>query len=187
MGGSVVTALPRRLFARRRGASHTRIQGRVRDADHGRTLAHVSVVVRREGLELALRTDATGAFDAGPMGDGPVEILVQAPGYLPLRVEGAVPHRGELAALELRVVSVRSELLRRYAALLAPHLPPAASLGLATPRELASLASAFVDQGTLRELRMLVEVACYGEDRAAASWLDRVDALGQGLRAPRGS
>jgi len=126
-----------------------------------------------------------GAFGFDPP-EGAATVRIEAPGFAPQTLEGRIPHRGEWAPLEVRLVPLRAELLRRYGVALATIVPPHEKLGLRTPRELALLALRHrpsLDPNALRALRGWVEVACFGADAPPPDALDRLGKLVHDLGA----
>ncbi len=182
-------SMPARLFGTLRLPSDRRVAGRVLDGERGRPIAGAEVRLRSDdATELLCLTGLDGTFAWASAPKGAVELFVAAAGHAPTAHAGEVPHRGELAALELSLVPLRAEIMRRYAAAIEPHLAPGERLGLRTPRELANalVKSARVrkirlDGRKLTALRELVESACYADGAARPEALAEVTKLASEL------
>lgn len=174
-------AAPPRATSRQ--ALDHRLAGRVLDAERASTIAGARVCLL--GASVSAVTGSQGEFDLGTVAAGTYTLEAVRQGYARLVVSIVVPHRGEHASMELRLVPLRAEILRVYGAALAPYVPRDAKLGLRTPRELAQVAR-FAPVASVAALQRLVEESCYGPAVPDAETLARVEALSGTLPTPSG-
>jgi hypothetical protein len=180
---------PRKLFATLRLASDRRVRGRVRDADRNLPLAGVQLRLAGNGVEHRVQSGLKGEFafpDVEGL-SGAVVLHAELAGHLAFEIEGTFPHRGEWAALELRLAPLRAELMRRYDAALAPYLREGERLGRRTPKELhdaALKAPSAPRRAPLAALRHLVEDRCFGKRGVDSDALQEAERLAQRLDGP---
>jgi len=169
-----------RILGTLRISADRRVAGQVIESDRGRPLPGVRVQLQLEGAAEERITDEEGRFSFGELPSGPVELRFTRDAYVTTTRRGLLPHRGELAVLDIALLPLRARLLRLYGEALAPYLPGRDQLGPRTPRELESLVLArttgpLFDRGALRSLRHVVEESCFGAAGAQPESLQRLE------------
>lgn len=126
------------------GARDTRrrdVAGVALDADEGDALVGARVRLSTAGgSALEARTEGDGSFHVADVPEGRWTIRVEHEGYEAREAEVEVPHRGALAALQVRLRSLRQLALRKYAPLAEALAPERRWWAFWTPRELAERA-----------------------------------------------
>ncbi len=147
----------------------TTLDGQVVDASFGRPVAAAvlelapATAASTTSSERTLHTTADGRFIAHQLPPGHYLIVVTAPGYLPQRFPAAIPHRGELRGISVRLEPIRVRLLEEWRRVAQRLLGQESRLRTATPRELLEQfgrlrATALTSGTTTRELRRLTEL-----------------------------
>lgn len=126
----------------RRAPSSTRhVAGEVWDAHLEQPLpgAVLRVVGGDEATLARATTDTRGRFQLLDLSDGHHTLVIERAGFVPELLPIAVPHRGRMARVRLRLVPWRAMALEAYRELLATRLAGAARFGRNTPREVEAL------------------------------------------------
>jgi hypothetical protein len=80
--------------------------------------------------------DARGRFTVEGLPAARYQFTLFAPGYLPVRFDRELPHRGELRGVRVQLQPVRAEILSIYRQVAVGWLPEARLIDTWTPREL---------------------------------------------------
>lgn len=150
------------------------IGGVVLDADESQTLPAARVELRAGLDTIATTSDDAGRFSLHDVPEGRWALRVACDGYEPRETTFAVPHRGALSSLEVRLRSLRQLALRRYQPLADALAPARRWWAFWTPRELADRASASVRRD-VDAVTLAVEEAVYA---SAAPEERRIDEIG---------
>lgn len=129
----------------------TTLEGQVLDASFGRPVGGAVLTVQPTAAlapgasepQLARTVHATeeGRFAVSQLAAGRYLVEVTAPGYLPQRFPAAVPHRGELRGISVRLEPIRVRLLGEWRRVAQSLLDQESRLRTATPRELLEQAA----------------------------------------------
>ena len=172
----------------------TTLDGQVVDASFGRPVAGavlaLSAAPAAGGSDPApartVHATADGRFIVNQLPPGSYQVVVNAPGYLPQSFPAAVPHRGELRGVSVRLEPIRVRLLDQWRRVAQRLLGQEARLRTATPRELLEqfgrlrAAPSLTYGATTRELRRLtelVEQAYYSPRVCTPAMLDEATRL----------
>jgi hypothetical protein len=109
--------------------------GVVWDAPFDRPVA-AQVRVVGGGASQTVACDARGRFTVENLPPGKCLFTIFAPGYLPVRFERELPHRGELRGVRVNLQPLRAEILAIYKQVTLGFLPELRFAALWTPREL---------------------------------------------------
>ncbi|MSP15727.1 MAG: DUF4129 domain-containing protein, partial [Myxococcales bacterium] len=112
------------------------------------------------GPEGAVRTDHAGCFTL-ELAPGMHRGEARAHGYITAHFSAALPHRGELRGVRVRLVLVREQVFALYREVALPLLPHPNLVGIWTPRELLTHVRALAPAGALATLTDFVEEACF--------------------------
>lgn len=157
----------------------TTLEGQVLDASFGRPVSGAVLTVQPTAAlgpgasepQLARTVNASheGRFAVSQLAAGRYVVEVTAPGYLPQSFPAAMPHRGELRGISVRLLPIRVRLLGEWRRVAQSLIDQESRLRTATPRELleqaARLRGAALAYGAagdaLARLTDLVEQAYY--------------------------
>jgi hypothetical protein len=151
------------------------LSGRVRDALTKRPVA--AELQLSDGLQVrTLPLPESGDFSCEGLGPGLARVRIQSPTHLVYDRQIALPHRGELRALEIELSPIRARLLDRYLEL-ARVLQ--VTTQHATVREVAAQlrSRARKPSASLEALRRLVEEAYWGPRPATMTVLEEAERL----------
>ena len=157
----------------------TTLEGQVLDASFGQPVGGAVLTVQPTAalgpgasepqLARTVNVSPEGRFAVSQLAAGRYMVEVTAPGYLPQSFPAAMPHRGELRGISVRLLPIRVRLLGEWRRVAQSLLDQESRLRTATPRELleqaarlrgAALAYA-VAGDALARLTDLVEQAYY--------------------------
>lgn len=182
----------------------TTLDGQVIDASFGRPVGGATVTLQPVAggtgltppgsdpkLARTVYASAEGRFAASQLPAGRYLVEVTAPGYLPQRFPAAVPHRGELRGVSVRLEPIRVRLLGQWQRVAQRLLGQESRLRTATPRELLEqfgrLRTAAAGYGTtardLQRLTDLVENAYYSPRVCTAEMLAEAARLADSVLA----
>ena len=183
----------------------TTLDGQVVDSSFGRPVGGAAVTLQPVAggtgltppgsdpkLARTIYASAEGRFAASQLPAGRYLVEVTAPGYLPQRFPAAVPHRGELRGVSVRLEPIRVRLLGQWQRVAQRLLGHEARLRTATPRELLEqfgrlrTAAAVGYGATARDLQRLtdlVEQACYSPRVCTADMLAEAARLADSVLA----
>ncbi len=140
-------------------ANRSEVGGTVLDAITGEPVAGAMIAIG----DLTSQTDARGRFSIDVRARGATELSVVAKEHVALTLPIALPHRGELSSLSIRLAGRRATTfaaLRRVASQLSPSSDASAAL---TQRELLEvLRGRGASPPALPRLVTVIESACYG-------------------------
>lgn len=174
-----------RLLSSLRGRVDHGVTGVVVDAADDRPLPTATVVARSADGSRAAAVDETGRFAFESLPAGPLVVDIAAPGYVGERFNRALPHRGELRGVRVRLVPVRARIFDVWRRVAAPLYPSPRVAETMTPRELYR----HVDRGrilpsdSLEALTALVELAVWGARAPSGDELAAVERLARQLTA----
>ncbi|MCB9591308.1 MAG: carboxypeptidase regulatory-like domain-containing protein [Sandaracinaceae bacterium] len=151
------------------------VAGIALDADEGEPIAGARVELTGPGEPLSAVSDDAGAFAIAEVPDGRWTIRVEHASYESREAIVDVPHRGALAALQVRLRSLRQVALRKYAPLAEALVPQRRWWAFWTPRELADRARASV-RGDVEEVTRAVEEVVWSAGPPAP---DSVEEIGR--------
>lgn len=183
----------------------TTVDGQVVDASFGRPVGGAAVTLQPVAggtgltppgsdpkLARTVHASAEGRFAVSQLPAGRYLVEVTAPGYLAQRFPAAVPHRGELRGVSVRLEPIRVRLLGQWQRVAQRLLGQEARLRTATPRELLEqfgrlrTAAAVGYGATARDLQRLtdlVEQAYYSPRICTAEMLAEAARLADSVLA----
>jgi hypothetical protein len=158
-----VTESRPRLLSSLRPPTDRGISGVVIELGANRALPTAVVEVTAGEVARAAAVDENGGFAFEELPPGPVTVVVQAPGFVAEKFARALPHRGELRGLRVRLTPLREKIFEAYQKVAIPLMPDPQLAATWTPRELLRHVETrlfLVDE--LATLTALVEVAYFG-------------------------
>lgn len=174
----------------------TTLEGQVIDASFGRPVAGAVLTVQPTAaltagasepkLARTITANEEGRFAISQLAAGRYQVEVSAPGYLPQHFPAAMPHRGELRGISVRLEPLRVRLLGEWQRVAQSLLGHESRLRTATPRELleqvsrlrGAMALAYGAAGSdLSRLTDLVEQAYYSPRICTPQMLDEATRL----------
>jgi hypothetical protein len=149
-----------------------RISGIVIDAADSKPLTAAELAISAQGATLASRrADARGRFELDDLGHGQHQIVISSEGYLSETLEAALPHRGSLEQLEIRLIPIRLKILEAYRGLSRPLLPGNELWACWTPRDLVRYLGHRCPTALI-ELTSLLERAYWSQGTATPEMLN---------------
>lgn len=138
------------------------IGGQVLDADLGLPIVDAEVVLQRHGVcQFRGYTGSEGRFTTPSLPAGTYAMCIRRTAYLDEHHDVQSPHRGELSALTVRLLDVRTAVWRDFKSLAAREAEARHERRAPTPRQLARW-SEQCRNITLRDLALAVEQALFG-------------------------
>lgn len=165
-------------------ANRRDVAGTVLDVITGEPVADARLTIG----DLATTSDARGRFAFDVPTRGAAELAVIGAEHLALKTAIALPHRGELSSLSIRLAGRRAATFAALR-LVANHLSPASDTSAAlTQRELLELLrSRGASPPSLPRLVTLVETACYGALAPSDDEMAEAHAIARSIAAEHGA
>ena len=158
-----------------RESSRRDVQGVVLDTDSGEPIEGAWIRLESEGRQHEIRSDRGGAFRFETLDDGRWTIRASTEGFQPREASFTIPHRGRLAALTVRLRSLRQIALGAFDPLGERLAPKRRWWAFWTPRELARRAP-IAARAEIEEVARDLEEIAYAAPLADP---DQVEQIGQ--------